>query len=333
MRAITFLIAVSIVTVAYADPLRIMPLGDSITAGNDNFSLTPGGYRTTLYGLLDAAGYDFDFVGSLQTNPGPIPDNDHEGHGGYTLLQLHQIIAAPIVATQPDVILLLAGTGDVSVSLKVDPTLTAEGIAGRLDTLLSDLYYYRPNATVFVGTIPAADTSVDGLAHSALSAEVNALFPDVLAAHAALGRSVHLVDLRALLTPADLADSLHPNPAGYAIIGQAWFDAIEAVLPLPGDVNGDGLVNIFDVNMISAHWNEVGPDGDANRDGIVNVFDINYVSSHWTPVMPVPEPSGIILGLVGLALACRVINRLETGCARIANLQASMTHEVWQAVI
>jgi hypothetical protein len=109
MRAIsfTFFAVWFAASAACADPLRIMPLGDSITAGYDDFNQTPGGYRTTLYGLLDAAGYDFDFVGSLQTNPGPIPDNDHEGHGGYTLLQIGQIAGPSIVATQPDVILLL----------------------------------------------------------------------------------------------------------------------------------------------------------------------------------------------------------------------------------
>ncbi len=51
---------------------------------------------------------------------------------------------------------------------------------------------------------------------------------------------------------------------------------------LVGDVNHDGLVNIFDVNLISAHWGESGPLGDANQDGIVDIFDVNLVSANWT---------------------------------------------------
>ena len=46
---------------------------------------------------------------------------------------------------------------------------------------------------------------------------------------------------------------------------------------LPGDVNGDGTVNITDINMVinmilSGTYNEVG---DLNGDGTVNIGDIN----------------------------------------------------------
>ena len=87
MRVIlsAIIVIISVAVVARAEPLRIMPIGDSITTGNDDSNLTPGGYRTTLYGLLNEAGYDFDFVGRMQDNPGPMPDNDHEGHSGITL--------------------------------------------------------------------------------------------------------------------------------------------------------------------------------------------------------------------------------------------------------
>jgi hypothetical protein len=41
-------------------PLRILPLGDSITYG----SSVAGGYRLPLYTALTALGYNVDFVGS-----------------------------------------------------------------------------------------------------------------------------------------------------------------------------------------------------------------------------------------------------------------------------
>jgi Planctomycete extracellular len=50
---------------------------------------------------------------------------------------------------------------------------------------------------------------------------------------------------------------------------------------LMGDANGDGVVNIFDINLVSAHWGEMGPLGDANHDNMVNIFDINLVSANW----------------------------------------------------
>ncbi len=68
-----------------------------------------------------------------------------------------------------------------------------------------------------------------------------------------------------------------------------WHDGGAAPTPMPGDANGDGCVDIFDVNMISQHWSWTedagGPattcDADVNHDGAVDVFDVNMVSACW----------------------------------------------------
>jgi hypothetical protein len=51
---------------------------------------------------------------------------------------------------------------------------------------------------------------------------------------------------------------------------------------IPGDVNGDGLVNIDDIFFILGHWGEPGGPADANEDGTVNIDDIFFVLGHWT---------------------------------------------------
>jgi len=53
------------------------------------------------------------------------------------------------------------------------------------------------------------------------------------------------------------------------------------IISVPGDVNLDDTVNIFDINFISSNWGGSGPAGDANHDGIINIFDVNLVSAHW----------------------------------------------------
>ena len=83
------------------------------------------------------------------------------------------------------------------------------------------------------------------------------------------------------------------------------------------DLNMDGDVNIFDINLVSANWGGPGPDGDANKDGIVNIFDINVISANWGPVpaqshpavvaagsaAAVPEPATWLLAAIGLMFA------------------------------
>jgi hypothetical protein len=59
--------------------------------------------------------------------------------------------------------------------------------------------------------------------------------------------------------------------------------------PIMGDVNGDGIVDIFDVGFISAHWYPgppIGPLGynaiaDINNDLAVDILDIGITSAHW----------------------------------------------------
>ena len=83
------------------------------------------------------------------------------------------------------------------------------------------------------------------------------------------------------------------------------------VTPLPGDVNFDGVVDIFDINLLSAHWGETGSAGDANGDMILDIFDINMISSNWTPTggagsaaTAVPEPATWLLTIVAASAVC-----------------------------
>ena len=69
--------------VAAQAPVRIMPLGDSITAG-------PGCWRAYLWNQLQTAGYsNIDFVGGVNDgggcNPGFAYDFNHEGHSGFSI--------------------------------------------------------------------------------------------------------------------------------------------------------------------------------------------------------------------------------------------------------
>jgi hypothetical protein len=50
---------------------------------------------------------------------------------------------------------------------------------------------------------------------------------------------------------------------------------------IPGDVNGDGSVNILDYTLLSNAFGTSNPDADFNSDGIVNILDFQILSNNF----------------------------------------------------
>ena len=69
---------------------------------------------------------------------------------------------------------------------------------------------------------------------------------------------------------------------------------------LPGDANGDGVVNQLDLNAVIDNWqaNGVGwSGGDFNGDGVVNQLDLNIIIDNWQATSSIEEAlAGTILG-------------------------------------
>lgn len=51
---------------------------------------------------------------------------------------------------------------------------------------------------------------------------------------------------------------------------------------LPGDINGDGIVNGFDLAIVLGFWGTSDPKADLNGDGVVNGADLAIVLGYWT---------------------------------------------------
>ncbi|MEF2277692.1 SGNH/GDSL hydrolase family protein [Deinococcus sp. YIM 134068] len=194
---------------------RVMPLGDSITDGYN----IPGGYRIPLLPALNAAGLRVDLVGSARNGPASLADRDHEGHSGWRIDQLLAEVDGWLSSAQPDVILLMIGTNDMIQNRDV---ATAPA---RLGTLLDRIAARRPAATILVASLPPLSDP----AGNARVRAFNAALPGVVRARAALGRWVRLVDASARLTPADLADGVHPNEGGYRKLAEMWLGALRGL--------------------------------------------------------------------------------------------------------
>jgi len=93
----------------------------------------------------------------------------------------------------------------------------------------------------------------------------------------------------------------------YAIQLSAYRDQILSYLT-PGDVTGDGRVDIQDIARVANNWLKKTPTGDANHDGLVDVRDISYIANYYSRgggadvgVTVVPEPESYVLALAALA--------------------------------
>ena len=50
----------------------------------------------------------------------------------------------------------------------------------------------------------------------------------------------------------------------------------------PGDLNGDGRVNITDLSILLSNYGTTNAVADINGDGVVNIFDLSILLSRWT---------------------------------------------------
>ena len=50
---------------------------------------------------------------------------------------------------------------------------------------------------------------------------------------------------------------------------------------LPGDINGDGVVNVLDLTLVAQAFGTDSRNADVNADGVVNVFDLVFVANQF----------------------------------------------------
>ncbi len=88
----------------------------------------------------------------------------------------------------------------------------------------------------------------------------------------------------------------------------AWTVHLDPLDPIPGDANGDDVVNVEDLNLVRNHFGAAGepiPGDTFPYNGRVDIEDLNAVRNHFGEArsFAVPEPSGLILGVIASILA------------------------------
>jgi lysophospholipase L1-like esterase len=198
-----------------------MPLGDSITLGKDaNGAPEVGyrvGYRRELFFSLVEAGFNVDFVGSVDEGDLAVPvfDSNHEGHAGFTDNQVGANVYQWLSNNPADVVLLHIGTNNPETS------------AADVDFILSEIDRFNPAVEVVLAKI------INTQSYNPTITTFNNNLESIALARIAAGDKITIVDMEsALIAAEDFTDNLHPNTSGYTKMSEVWFEALNGVLPV-----------------------------------------------------------------------------------------------------
>jgi lysophospholipase L1-like esterase len=206
---------------AAATPVRIMPLGDSITG-------SPGCWRALLWNRLQSNGFtDVDFVGTLPPQGcGVTYDGDNEGHGGALVTTVADQNQLPgwLSATRPDIVVMHFGTNDVWNNRSPATILAAYG------KLVDQMRASNPNMKVLVAQIiPMNPSNCAECAQRVVN--LNAAIPAWASSKTTAQSPVVVVDQwTGFNTATDTGDGVHPNDAGNQKISNRWYPALTAAL-------------------------------------------------------------------------------------------------------
>ena len=204
-----------------AQPVRIMPLGDSITG-------SPGCWRALLWNRLQDAGYtNIDFVGTLPPQGCGIPyDGDNEGHGGYlaTNIAAQNLLPGWLSATHPDIVIMHLGTNDVWSDIAPATILAA------FSTLVDQMRADNPAMKILVAQIlPMNPSNCPQCAQRVV--DFNAAIPAWAAAKSTAQSPITVVDQwTGFDTATDTIDGVHPNDSGNQKIAARWFGPLTQAL-------------------------------------------------------------------------------------------------------
>ncbi len=235
-----------VISVLPQDPIKIMPLGNSITRGSMclngniytcvlNANADAIGYRYRLYNLLNAAGYHFDFVGKNTDGYAIFNDSQNSGFDGihsHDLADVMQtgtssftgtVTSGPYLNTYPaDLILLHIGTNDI---LAHNTSVT--DVARILDAI--DAYESASGHPVLVFLARIISSNGDPCGTNPYVVSFNNNLVSMAQSRILNGDHIVIVDMECnagLDYNNDFTDQVHPDATGYSKMADLWFQSI-----------------------------------------------------------------------------------------------------------
>ncbi len=218
------ILALGIASQAVAQtPVRIMPLGDSITAA-------PGCWRAYLWTQLQAAGVtNIDFVGTStdRSGCGFAFDEEHEGHSGFSITGIadQNLLPAWLAAANPSIVVVHLGTNDMwGHFIALQTKLTA------FTRLIGQMRAHNPGMKIIVAQIIPMDPA-NCTTCNADVIEFNNALPAWAAGLSTAQSPITLVNqFTGFDVGADTFDRVHPVDSGFRKMAARFFPAVTAAL-------------------------------------------------------------------------------------------------------
>lgn len=200
-------------TSPWTSPMKIMPLGDSITLGQKEDGTVEGGYRTRLWNrLVNEEQLNVAFVGSQVSGSPPL---NHEGHGGWRIDQIQAIIDDALSANTPDVVLLHIGSNDIGQKYELNDA------PGRLQTLAARICAAGSGISLIISSL----IPIGGL--ESIVDTYNSRIPGMVAGLQQSGCNAHFVDMNSVVSTSDLFDGVHPRDS--AKMADVWYPQVATI--------------------------------------------------------------------------------------------------------
>ncbi|MBK8944251.1 MAG: T9SS type A sorting domain-containing protein [Ignavibacteriae bacterium] len=253
------------------DPVRILPLGNSITFDNRSKDTRVVedkiGYRFPLFNLLHNKGYSFEFIGSEHAGSNFFSNDENAGFPGIRSSELanllitgrryqpfysidQQITPGPYLETyNPNIILIHIGTNNNDNP--VDGT-----IPDYMEQILDEIDRYEQDNDVDVivilariidrvpneNYVTALNNNVVEMALDRVNNPLNNAYPDrIIVVDMESGADIdYVIDSMGTIGNGifgDMNDALHPNDKGYQKMANVWFEALDSILDTPIIIN------------------------------------------------------------------------------------------------
>ncbi len=268
-----------------AAPVKIMPLGDSITG-------TPGCWRSILWNRLQSTGYtNIDFVGTLTGMTCSLPfDSDCEGHGGILAVDIANQNQLPpwLAATTPDIVMMHLGSNDVMNGPKTNAQILAA-----YGTMVDQMRASNPNMKILVAQIIPMYSPTSGCSVCYQQViDLNAAIPAWAAGKTTAQSPIVVVDQwTGFNTATDTSEGLHPNDAGNQKISDKWYPALVAILN--GAIPTTAPTAVPTVTPTALPSTVPGTKGDVNNSGAIDIVDALLVAQYYVGLNPANFISGL----------------------------------------